>query len=86
MAGYGRQYYTQQEEHDAYAARLEPNPNRVAGGYVNYGPQIPHQQQPAANWQAGPAMGQGSSTPSQVRQPPDASRPRATPRCAGPLS
>ena len=67
MAGYYQQQpagYTQQERDDQYASRLEPNPNRVGSGYVNYGPQVRHQA-PAPNWQTG---GPGGAAPAQVSE------------------
>lgn len=69
MAGYGQNFYTQQERDDAYAMKLEANPNRVGSGFVNYGPQV-RNQQPAANWQTQGCVGTGASTPAQVRVPP----------------
>ena len=67
MTGFGQQFYTQQERDDAYASRLEANPNRVGSGFVNYGPQV-RNQQPAANWQTASCLGQGPATPAQVSQ------------------
>lgn len=67
MAGYGQNFYTQQERDDAYAMKLEANPNRVGSGFVNYGPQV-RNQQPAANWQTQGCVGTGASTPAQVSQ------------------
>jgi hypothetical protein len=67
MAGYYQQQpaaYTQQERDDQYASRIEPNPNRVGSGYVNYGPQVRNQQS-AANWQTG---GAGGAAPAQVSE------------------
>ena len=67
MAGYYQQQqvaYTQQEREDQYASRLEPNPNRVGSGYVNYGPQV-RNQSAAANWQTG---GAGGAAPAQVSE------------------
>ena len=65
MAGYGQQFYTRQEQEDAYAARLEPNPNRVGSGFVNYGPQVPNRAAAGGNWQQS-GLGQGTATPAQV--------------------
>ena len=61
--GYGG-FYTRQEAEDAKAARLEPNPNRVGSGFINFGA-MERSQQPAANWQTGGLVG-GAPTPSQV--------------------
>ena len=68
MAGYYQQQqvaYTQQEREDQYASRLEPNPNRVGSGYVNYGPQVRNQSAAATNWQTG---GAGGAAPAQVSE------------------
>ena len=68
MAGYYQQQqvaYTQQEREDQYASRLEPNPNRVGSGYVNYGPQVRNQGAAATNWQTG---GAGGAAPAQVSE------------------
>ena len=47
-------FYTRQEEQDALASRIEPNPNRVGSGFINFGEQV-RQQQPAAKCVAGPS-------------------------------
>ena len=68
MAGYYQQQqvaYTQQEREDQYASRLEPNPNRVGSGYVNYGPQVRNQGAATTNWQTG---GAGGAAPAQVSE------------------
>ena len=82
-------FYTRQEEQDALASRIEPNPNRVGSGFINFGEQV-RQQQPAANWQTGNLMGgggggRGNSTPAGVSEiwnstpsaPPVQQQPRA---------
>jgi len=44
------------------AARIEPNPNRVGTGFINFGA-MERQTQPAANWQTGGLIG---GAPAQV--------------------
>jgi len=51
-------------------SRLEPNPNRVGSGFINFGA-MERQQQPAANWQttnllAGGGGAAAAATPAQV--------------------
>lgn len=58
-------FYTRQEQEDALAARLEPHPNRVGTGFINFGA-MERQTQPAANWQTGGLMGGAGGTPAQV--------------------
>ena len=80
MAGYYQQQpaagYTQQERDDNYTSRIEHNPNRVGSGYVNYGPQVRHQQ-PAPNWQTGNPGGAAPAQVSERRSP--VSRDSSTP-------
>lgn len=63
-------YFTRQEQQDALASRIEPNPNRVGSGFINFGEQV-RQQQPTANWQMGSGGGGGgraNATPAGVSE------------------